>query len=243
MTGYSALLSHLYDANNKAAASIKQGDYQDAFQEALAAVHGVSMAMPGEEMEHDSHDSQDPHFVYVQPLFGSTTSQKEDEHKAYDNIFAFPFHMTPLYQEKSPLRVHVKVVSAVTIFNMGLACHLQSLQDTEDRLTSNMLAFGASRLYENASELLQDHTYMTQQQEEEEPEPDEFLLQVHLAVCSNMLQVCLNHGNLDLVSVWKGKLHRLLQEVPNQDGTSPLVKYFGRVQDMYAGDFQACRAA
>eukprot|EP00977_Amphora_coffeiformis_P016890 scaffold5357_cov208-Amphora_coffeaeformis.AAC.23 len=227
----SMILTDLYDANNKAAVGIKLKEYSSAFQTALGVVQKVSVEAGCAFSREEGSDTNAPFFVNVQPVFSANTDTNTSAatpERTSDYLFSYPFEMTSIFSEDilPTSRFHVKAASAVTMFNAALASHLESLHDSTDRIQATMLLFGSSRLYEGAAELLQDYI---------QQHPDEFLLQVYLAVCSNMIHVGLTYGNnVALVTHWKVKLRQALQRVPNnEDGQSPLVKYFGRGETDY----------
>lgn len=152
-------------------------------------------------------------------------------------VFSCPFLLTRYHLDEETLAKNVtlrymKTLSAVAIFNMALACHLQhGIADKCQK--AEALARRARTLYAQAATLL----------EESRIQDGESVMPIYLAICNNLVQLSLFEGRLDDVRTWKDKLDATIDKVSTSECKSWLLNYFLHLQVVYIGSFAAARVA
>lgn len=242
------MLQNLAAANNRAVHDILRGDNLQAFRgirlaAAVASRRAQGLLIKCEESSSrggrrgqldtnsGTADELQVHPIYVANMW----SFADDK----DYFFSCPFEIldtnSALREVGCPARLqrYMKALSSVAIFNMALSCHLQyRIADT--CLKQEVLANRANALYEQATNLL----------EECRVRPEETVYLVYLAVCNNLMEVCLTLGHLGQAQQWKERLDervRRAEACPFRKAL--LLTYFTDVQFLYAGIFAAARAA
>ena len=228
-----SMLCGLCEANNRAAADILQGENLQAFRGIRSAAGQVSALASiiancsGRQRKHDDLE------VRVQPAYEITIWATADD-DGY--VFACPFvitdHICHLQELPKVTLRYMKTLSAVAIFNMALACHLQC-RIADECAKAEVLANRASCLYAQAAQLLEDAGVFWNKSS----------IQVYLAICNNLVEVSLVQGDLCRARRWKATLHATLQEASGSTQKPALLNYFKDVLNIYTGSFSAAGAA
>ena len=229
-------LHDLSVASNSAASHIVSEQYLEAFaaiRTATSQAHALAPLIA--QCQAEEAGKNDLHEVMVEPLpNGCALSVVENTDGC---AFSCPFLLIRNHLDKETLAKKVslrymKTLSAVAIFNMALACHLQhTIADKCHK--AEVLSRRAQSLYAQAANLL----------EESQIRPDQSVMPIYLAICTNLVQLSLYEGRLDGVRIWKGKFDATIAKVTTSQRKSWLLRYFLHLQDMYIGSFVAARTA
>ena len=243
------MLQNLATANNQAAYDIVQGDNLQAFRAIRSAAGQVSLLTPlltecedpsSAPTSPSSVASQDKDQLYVQPIYASDVWSIAHDNECY--VFSCPFSIRPFTLTELASHVtlrYMKMLSSVAIYNMALSCHLQ-YRIAENCLKKEVLANRAMALYVQAATLL-DECWVY---------PEESVYLVRLAICNNLIEVCLAEGHLYQAKRWKERLDEAIQRAyscpalqQQNNTTASLLHYFKDALVIYAGTFAAARAA
>ena len=229
-------LHDLSVASNNAASYIVAEQYLEAFAVVRTATSQAHAPTPLViECQAMDAGKNDLHNVMVEPLPNAEVFSVVEN--AGGCIFSCPFLLTRNHLDKDTMAKKVslrymKTLSAVAIFNMALACHLQHcIADKCHK--AEALARRAQSLYTQAATLL----------EESKIQPDESATPIYLAICANLVQLSLFEGRLDGVQTWKDKFDTTIAKVSTSQSKSWLLCYFLHLQDLYIGTFAAARVA
>ena len=222
------MLKDLASASNEAASDIDRGLHFEAFRAIRsAASHASSLSQLIKECD-ESVQRYHQHSlaqVAVEPLRSVNAWPVVGDRDGY--VFSCPF-TTTLDENLDLTKVNLrfmKIISAVAIFNMSLACHLQCCI-ADNIKKAEILSSRSCSLYSQAARLLEE-CYI---------EPNEPVLQVYLAACSNLIELLMARGCLDGVRHWKNVFDSTLDTIP-ENSYNPLLQYFKMLQIMYTGTF------
>lgn len=202
----------------------------------------------------------------IRPLYAAEVWPTEEDHGF---VFSCPFVFHPILGSVQQQQGDddammptldiktIRAMSAVAIFNMALACHLQ-VHVSDDCRKAELLLNRATCLYQQAARLLQNedsscagsflqdhHHHYLHSESSSSPPPCTMLLQVYLAICNNLIEVAMSTANLEMARFWKSRLDAALEDVPDTCHCGPftLLNHFKGIQVIYAGTFVASRAA
>eukprot|EP00977_Amphora_coffeiformis_P010907 scaffold2576_cov175-Amphora_coffeaeformis.AAC.11 len=228
------MLKDLASASNEAASDIDRGLHFEAFRAIRsAASHASSLTQLIKECGEsvDEYHQHSLNQVTVDPLYSINAWSVGEDLDGY--VFSCPFKTT-LNEDLDLTKVNLrftKTISAVAIFNMSLACHLQCCI-TKNMKKAEVLSNRSCSLYTQAARLLEDCSI----------QPNEPLLNVYLATCSNIIELMMARGCLDGVRHWKNVFDSTLEMIP-ENCNSPLFQYFKTLQVVYTGSFISAQAA
>lgn len=246
--------------------ALAQGRHLHAFCSLQKAVHQAhadcSFWMqsrqedPDKQLQQDQFSTHDSLFgdMKVQPLIPMQLWSDSENHASFAFLYlvSFPPIAVSKCNPHHPMHFKkIKTISSIACFNMALACQMQA-QLADQSVKVNALLNRAYKLYQQAATLLESEPELMQ------PEPHSLshssIVQVYLALCSNMIEVCLAFGNLNEASRWIHRLQHLIETilvavVPDNVENKQCKKYprwlwiFVQIQSMYAGSFMAAKAA
>jgi hypothetical protein len=140
----------------------------------------------------------------------------------------------PAHQKVEVYARSTKIISAVTIFNMALACHRQfQLTQQKDCRKGDLLLKRANFLYNQSYQLLEECWIA----------PQESVFQLIMTIANSMIEIALAYGAMDEVQEWKAKLTATLALADDSCMDVAVRGYFIRVIVLYTGSFVGARAA
>ena len=216
---------------NSATSYLAQGDNDAGFAHMMNVMKALAVFL------HLSADSKA--IVYTQEEepcvvpFPMKTCALEDRNSlgGPGQVFPYPFIVTPL-----PRRANVgsllSSLSAVAAYNMGIACHRESLVPA-DYCRCEQFRQQAMQFYKMAYELLDRLSYIS---------PDGTLIHVYMALCTNMAEIQFGQGDLDASREWRSALSDTMGCVP-EDKSSVVYKHFYNTSILYRFETPAAQAA
>ena len=145
-------------------------------------------------------------------------------------VFPCPFLVSHL-PRTGYLGSVVSTLSAVAAYNMGVACHRQSFV-CSNYSECAQLQLCARQFYKTAYHLLDRLCYIS---------PHGSLIQVYLALCTNLAEMEFEDGNVDASRAWRGALTNTMAYVP--DGPSDASQHFRDTCVFYAFETPAAKPA
>ena len=127
--------------------------------------------------------------------------------------------------EEDPTEAQLIVLCAVAAFNLGLAFHTQSFVDNKDK---NRLVRQAKDFYMQGHDLLDKLDIL---------QPDGTWIQVFLAICNNLAEVCAKLQETGETHEWQQSLQQCFWTVPPMS-KSPIYRHFSDVSTSYGVEFE-----
>jgi hypothetical protein len=221
-------------ANNEAANLISLGRYGEAHRLLKSAVQALIPYLPllnekAEDFCKVVGSTQQLHCKALQPREGH---EERDLYEVATPIFAYPFAASAGNSESDLVR-NIQRLCVVAMYNLGVACHLESLA-TLDCGRTERLQRRSTVFYRHSLQFLA----MTPSNEQ-----DSSLMYVYMAICNNCAEIALQNGNLAEHEEWKLQLSMSFGSV------SPLIEpnvyaHFQQMRVMYSSaSLIAARAA
>lgn len=137
-------------------------------------------------------------------------------------IFSSPFVVGPVKGKAS--ETEFQLICAVATFNLGLAAHAQSFVCNEKKRQS--LLCQARNFYIQGNDLLEEIGILP---------PDGAWIQVFLAICNNLAEVCAELGEYDVVEDCQRTFHEYFWTIVSSR-TSRVYRHFHNVCRHYSHD-------
>ena len=159
-------------------------------------------------------------------------AQEEDQNAlgGPGQVFPCPFIVSHL--PRGDIGSLLSTLSAVAAYNMGVACHRESIAYT-DYSRRCQFQLRAKQLYMTAYDLLDRLSYIS---------PDGSLIHVYMALCTNLAEMELENGDLDASRKWRVALTNTMACVPDQK-ESPVFLHFHNTCVFYSFETRAAQAA
>lgn len=233
-------LEHLSVTSNDAASYIVAGHYRQAFASVRSAASKARALAPLiAKCRGIGACDTGVRNVRVEPLWNGSVFSIVDKVDDCLMLFSCPFRSVTKHHcdvsgelaTKVSL-LYMKIVSAAAIFNMALACHLQFCIAAGCH-KAEALSHRARCLYEQVADLLEECQF----------QPNDSVVSIYLATCTNLVELYLSLGHLDALKVWKDKFIATIRKVAAAERMPWLLRCFMQLKSPFIGSFVAARAA
>ena len=222
------MISSIVNANTKAVSLLEHGMHQDAVRVLSAAVKQCASSL------FDSHSQPvSPEYTPSADLFVETSvSSKPSDLASHEtDMFSRPFVMLVNEMQDCTGRELLAGCAAVCFYNMGLACHLEWVK--RNRNDSRVLS-QAHLFYGKAYNALQ----LCQLK------PSDSLLLLFMALCTNLIDVNLELGQLTTVQTFKENLTSVIFYADkHQYSGNASFRYLYQTTVLFRSELVAARAA